>query len=190
MPYVCPEPPPQALSRRSPGRRSLDGWAQVGLPEAARPLPLAIVRAPVSTVLPRAGRAPRSPTGIGARSGRWFLERLAALDLRMYVSGHLYMSDTMSLAPGFRLLDPRLPGVTIFISGSRHFQLILPVPPGARRLSTSSFTAPGERQAKKKRRASAPTRDTATRLSTSDKYDAPRAIKSADSDRRAPPQTD
>ena len=78
----------------------------------------------------------------------------------MYVSGHLYMSDTMSLAPGFRLLDPRLPGVTIFISGSRHFQLILPVPPGARRLSTSSFTAPGERQAKKKRRASAPTRDT------------------------------
>ena len=36
----------------------------------------------------------------------------------MYVSGHLYMSDTMSLAPGFRLLDPRLPGVTIFISGS------------------------------------------------------------------------
>jgi len=78
----------------------------------------------------------------------------------MYVSGHLYMSDTMSLAPGFRLLDPRLPGVTIFISGSRHFQLILPVPPGARRLSSSSFTAPRERQAKNRRRASAPTRDT------------------------------
>ena len=38
----------------------------------------------------------------------------------MYVSGHLYMSDTMSLAPGFRLLNPRLPGVTIFISGSTY----------------------------------------------------------------------
>ena len=35
----------------------------------ARPLPLAIVRAPVSTVLPLVGRAPRSQTGIGARSG-------------------------------------------------------------------------------------------------------------------------